>query len=665
MRIFKTWAVATVLIVSCMTSMAVNWTNYPFSVPQNGDTFLFGAQSRKTNYQITTPQLAEFLRTNQGIASLSDVGVLITNVTIYSLDGTNYTNTIYYHGEYPAPIASFLPISTAGDNPITIVFTNLSENAFSYYWDFGDGNTSTAVNPTNTYINNGNYTVALTAMNPSGTNIFSINNAVIATNYIYIASMGTVGPSSGNYPLTVNFTSTVSYNGTNALTYNWDFADGHTSTNITPSHTYTNFGSYYFSLTVSDGVISNYYISLTPVEVFIDLVAGFSMSTNYGAAPLTIYFTNTSTYSGEIGVEYAWDFGDGTAVETNAGFEALSHTYTTIGAYTATLTASAPSANYTNQTTQSIEATNDLMIAFAADITSGPAPLTVTFTNLSTGSQTNKTFAWDFGNSSAIDTNETLVTATYDNAGTYAVSLIISTETGTKTNTIINYIEAIGPPTPGLLFAYDGTTNLNGTLKDLVGNGFDLNIVAPAYADAEGMHLEGEGNGNAFNLNTMTPVVTNFGTILVSAAYKSGTMNNFLVWFNAGDITSTYFAQARNNVIVPAATTYENPASLTGTSLASGYMALNDTNYHWYSVSWNVTNGINDIINTVYFDTNYITYTNGSNGGVDIILKTQEVGTFIQIPFSMNSPGTVIIRRIYYFQKFLSTQEILDWQATH
>ncbi len=46
---------------------------------------------------------------------------------------------------------------------LTISFTNLSTSATDYAWDFGDGNTSTAKNPTNTYPGAGTYTISLTA----------------------------------------------------------------------------------------------------------------------------------------------------------------------------------------------------------------------------------------------------------------------------------------------------------------------------------------------------------------------------------------------------------------------------------------------------------------------------------------------------------------------
>jgi len=55
----------------------------------------------------------------------------------------------------------------------TITFINISENATSYSWDFGDGSTSTLINPVKTYLN-GSYTVTLTAKNTKGeSSVFS------------------------------------------------------------------------------------------------------------------------------------------------------------------------------------------------------------------------------------------------------------------------------------------------------------------------------------------------------------------------------------------------------------------------------------------------------------------------------------------------------------
>ncbi|WP_430614041.1 PKD domain-containing protein [Flavobacterium sp. JP2137] len=44
-----------------------------------------------------------------------------------------------------------------------VAFSNLSTNSQTYLWDFGDGNTATAANPTHAYTQNGTYTVTLKA----------------------------------------------------------------------------------------------------------------------------------------------------------------------------------------------------------------------------------------------------------------------------------------------------------------------------------------------------------------------------------------------------------------------------------------------------------------------------------------------------------------------
>ncbi len=62
------------------------------------------------------------------------------------------------------PIASF-QYTVSAENFLEVNFSNFSQNATSYSWDFGDGNTSTDENPVYTYATSGTYTVVLTASN--------------------------------------------------------------------------------------------------------------------------------------------------------------------------------------------------------------------------------------------------------------------------------------------------------------------------------------------------------------------------------------------------------------------------------------------------------------------------------------------------------------------
>jgi len=67
------------------------------------------------------------------------------------------------------PVADFSASPTSGYAPLAVQFTDLSQNAASRNWNFGDGVTSTDQNPSHTYSTAGTYTVSLTATNENGT----------------------------------------------------------------------------------------------------------------------------------------------------------------------------------------------------------------------------------------------------------------------------------------------------------------------------------------------------------------------------------------------------------------------------------------------------------------------------------------------------------------
>jgi gliding motility-associated-like protein len=65
-------------------------------------------------------------------------------------------------------VAAFTADTTQGQSPLTVNFTNNSTGSVSYLWNFGDGNSSTDPNPVHTYVQDGNYTVVLIAVNSLG-----------------------------------------------------------------------------------------------------------------------------------------------------------------------------------------------------------------------------------------------------------------------------------------------------------------------------------------------------------------------------------------------------------------------------------------------------------------------------------------------------------------
>ena len=68
-----------------------------------------------------------------------------------------------------APVAAFSLTPKVGLSPLHVAFTDASTNTpTSWLWDFGDGSTSTAQNPTHTYATIDEYTVSLIATNADG-----------------------------------------------------------------------------------------------------------------------------------------------------------------------------------------------------------------------------------------------------------------------------------------------------------------------------------------------------------------------------------------------------------------------------------------------------------------------------------------------------------------
>ncbi|MDX1994989.1 MAG: PKD domain-containing protein [bacterium] len=284
----------------------------------------------------------------------------------------------------PAPVAIFVPGTNEGIAPLTVTFTDQSLGLVeSWLWDFGDGTTSTEQSPTHTYTVPGFYTVTLVTTGPGGTSEPSTTTINVLAGVPTAAF--TTDVTEGTAPLTVQFTDTSTGEITGWL---WDFGDGTTSTEQNPSHTYNAAGTYTATLTVS-GPGGTSEPSTTTITVLAGVpISSFTTDVTEGTAPLTVQFTDTST--GEV-TGWLWDFGDGTtSTEQNP-----SHIYEAAGTYTATLTVSGPGGTSEPNTTSITVLAGVPISSFTTDVTEGTAPLTVQFTDTSTGEVTG--WLWDFG----------------------------------------------------------------------------------------------------------------------------------------------------------------------------------------------------------------------------------------------------------------------------
>ncbi|HEX4668063.1 MAG TPA: PKD domain-containing protein [Chthoniobacterales bacterium] len=158
--------------------------------------------------------------------------------------------------QWPVAVATATPDS--GNIPLSVNFssagsTDLDGSIASYFWDFGDGATSTSANPQHTYTAPGEYVATLTVTDNLG--VSTTNTAaveVMAPNQNPVAKF-VVTPPTGKAPLNVTLTSDGSYDPDGALgNFEWHFSDGGTYFGRTAFHTFTRAGTYTISLTVFD-----------------------------------------------------------------------------------------------------------------------------------------------------------------------------------------------------------------------------------------------------------------------------------------------------------------------------------------------------------------------------------------------------------------------------
>ena len=184
------------------------------------------------------------------IHTYSTVGTYTVTLTASNGNGVNSkTGTINVQAVPIYPLASFISNVTEGYTPLSVQFTDLSENEAVRNWDFGDGTNSSDQSPLHTYSVAGNYIVTLTVSNDNATDssFARINVSEKPVSVLPVANFSTI-VTSGYVPLSVLFTDLSQ----NATKWMWDFGDGSNSTQQNTTHTYSAVGTYTVNLTVSN-----------------------------------------------------------------------------------------------------------------------------------------------------------------------------------------------------------------------------------------------------------------------------------------------------------------------------------------------------------------------------------------------------------------------------
>jgi flagellin-like protein len=468
-------------------------------------------------------------------------------IKITATDGTfaEYTTTGISGistGTFPAwPKASFTMSTSYPDVGQSVTFTDTSVKGAGtinqWSWNFGDGATSPAQNPSHSYSTTGSKTVTLTVTDTNSRTATTTHTLLVSTYASPVASF-TWTPSTPGVNVGVLFNSDSSSAGSGTITqWSWTFDSSHgasrgSSSSQNPSAvSYSSAGQKSVTLTVTN---SNGKTSTTTrtVNIAFDApTAEFTLSAPNPDVDQTVTFTDASTAAstGTIN-QWSWNFGDSTTSAT----QNPTHSYTTPGAKTITLTVT--DSNAKTSTAKHTLTVNDYTpptasFTFAPTVPTINQP--VAFTDTSTaGSGTITQWSWSFGTGGSPATSSSQnPSASYSTVGQKTISLTVTNSNG-KTGTITQTLQvdaATQPPTVVFLSGFDGTpwdqgwsAGNNPPFYRAPGEGVSgVTTDAAAKSDPYTTYVPNRGNVPNYGPFTSNEVNTSGGNIIyITFSYK-------------------------------------------------------------------------------------------------------------------------------------------------
>ncbi len=346
------------------------------------------------------------------------------------------TDTVQINVEN-VPTAAFSADTTNGCADLLVNFTNSSSvNATNFYWDFGDGDTSVAVNPSHLFLNSfgvdTTYVVSLIAQTAFGCADTITQNITVYPNPSASFTDNAVLDCA---PLIIDFTNT----STGGNSYLWNFGDGSPiDTSFSPTHTYQNLTQF-----IDNNLVSLIVTSLNGctdtvqknMVVYPEPQFGFSVNPDSGCSPLVVTFPSV------IGaVDYQWDFGDGNVGTGPTPNHTYLNTITNDVVYNVTLTATSPF-GCVDTTYGDVLVFPNPSAQFTTDVNNGCHPLGVNYTNISTGGTY---YHWNLGDGTVFDTLSSSFSHFYTNTTgalqQMDIELIAETDHGCK-DTLVQIVD--------------------------------------------------------------------------------------------------------------------------------------------------------------------------------------------------------------------------------
>jgi len=266
-------------------------------------------------------------QTQNGNTTYQSAGTYNVSLEVTSVDGCKDTSS---HSIIinPSPVVNFSGQNVCeGDQ---VVFSNTSAIATGtiqgYFWEFGNGNTSTQNAPSETYLTEGVFNVSLTATSDSGcvSNLTTNIDVYPNPNAQFITS----NVCDGNDVNFTDFSSVSNQNTNNNITaWEWEFGDVNSSTS---SGQFSNFlypqsGDYTVTLNIvtNNGCVDTIQQMVT---VYPNPDVSFISPNPQGCTELCVDFNNISVISSGTNASYLWSFGDGNASVDENPFNCFTNT---------------------------------------------------------------------------------------------------------------------------------------------------------------------------------------------------------------------------------------------------------------------------------------------------------------------------------------------------
>ncbi len=339
---------------------------------------------------------------------------------------------------YEETVANFTADTTLScTTPFTVSFTNLSTGTapLNYFWNFGDGVTSTAASPSHTYTAFGNFPVSLTV-----TNSFGCSDNYIIPDYIQINPTPDVDfiPSATS----ICAGGSVAFDNTSASaggTWLWDFGDGTTSTEFEPVHTYTTPGDYTVSLTGNFGADCIGFVSYSDI-ITVNVSPTVAIESTDPSAVCALPFS-VSFHAEVTGgpVVYAWTFEDIGGSGTASG-ASPDYTYNDYGLFDVSVTVTNAAGCTASITQTDYVSIGELTLTADFSPVSGCVPMPAGFA-LSADEEL-VSYSWNLGNGSTSDLAEPI--AFYTDTGCYTISVTATSVNGCTASAVFPDFVCVG-----------------------------------------------------------------------------------------------------------------------------------------------------------------------------------------------------------------------------